>query len=321
MVGNQSINEFKSNFNKIFHSTVLPALRPLDKERIKARKISSIIGLSVSIIASIVVIFLCKDDMGLTSGNWISIIFNCCFAIAIVTSIVMFLTKQFAKKNFENSLKSKIMPIALNAFGDFKWTTNAIISIYELKDSKIISHFENMDVDDNFIGSYKNIPINISEMHLYYETRDSKGRTQTHTAFRGVVIKLEIPKHFKSHTIVKPKVLVNSGPYEEVKLEDTEFSKKFHVRSNDQVEARYLLTTTFMERFKNIQSVFEAKTISCSFLNNTLLMAIPVRKDLFSLGDLSKPVTDTKQYEVFLNELISIFELIEELKLYNNTGL
>jgi len=225
------------------------------------------------------------------------------------------------KKNFEYKLKNQIMPIALKAFGDFRWTPSEIINKSELKASEIISYFEYIDVDDNFAGSYKGIPIRISEMELYYKDKDSEGREETYTSFKGIVIKLGVLKHFKYHTIVKPKELINSGPYNEVKLEDPEFSKKFHVRSQDQVEARYLLTTAFMERFKNIQKTFEGKTISCSFLNNTLLIAIPVKKDLFALGDLSKPVTDTEQYEIFLNELISIFELIEELKLYENTGL
>lgn len=49
------------------------------------------------------------------------------------------------------------------------------------------------------------------------------------------------------------RVLGNRRVYEEVKLEDVEFSKQFFVDSNDQVEARFLLTTAFMERFKKSQ--------------------------------------------------------------------
>ena len=314
-----NINQFRTNFTKTFHNSVIPALKPFEAERIKARNKANLLSCIFATIAVIVMLVLLLSDR--QSEVFISSACKVLFFGTILSCAIIVGVRRFIQKGFEFQIKEKIMPIALSAFGDFKWTMNEIISKYELKDSKIISHFENMDVDDNFIGSYKNIPINISEMHLYYKTKDSKGRTQTHTAFKGVAIKLEIPKHFKSHTIIKPKVLVNSGPYEEVKLEDTEFSKKFHVRSQDQVEARYLITTAFMERFKNIQHAFEAKTISCSFKDNTLLLAIPVKKDLFSLGDLNKPVTDTQQYEIFLKELISIFELIEELKLYQNTGL
>ncbi len=41
-----------------------------------------------------------------------------------------------------------------------------------------------------------------------------------------------------------------------VKLEDPIFEKKFEVYSSDQVEARYLLTTSFMERILELSNLF-----------------------------------------------------------------
>lgn len=313
---NSDIQKYKSNFYKVFHEQVLPALSPLEDERLRKRKLVIIISAIITIIALAIgiIIFLCsyssgEFDLGFIGG-----------ALVVFFGALSFVYS-WQKKSFEKHIKEKIMPILLPAFGNFRWTDFGFVSEYELKESQVIPYFEKIKVDDNFAGSYKNVPIKISEMHLTYEARDSKGRRHERTAFKGIVIVLEIPKRFSGHTIVKEKVLINSGPYKEVKLEDPEFSKKFHVRSSDQIEARILLTPSFMERYKNIQHAFSAKTINCSFLGQRLLLAIPVYKDLFALGDLTKPVTDTKQYEIFLEELISIFEIIEELKLYENTGL
>ena len=41
----------------------------------------------------------------------------------------------------------------------------------------------------------------------------------------------------------------------------------------------------------------------------------------FSLGSLFKPVDDTKQFMTFLNEIVSIYEMIDYLKVTDKTGL
>ena len=53
--------------------------------------------------------------------------------------------------------------------------------------------------------------------------------------------------------------------------------------------------------------------ILSSVKDNNLLIAIPTSKDLFSLGDLNTPVTDTQQYQEFLDE-ISLVSDVEEHK-------
>lgn len=315
----KSIQEFRMNFTKIFHTQVMPALVPFEKERLSTKNFVIVLNSILSVIAAVVAILF----LGylISKGSVDKDLTEIFLFIFIGLIIACFAIYSWKKKDFENKLKERVMPLLMPAFGNFRWTTTGLISSAELENSQVIHYFEKMSVDDNFVGSYKGVPIKISELHLTYETRDSKGRRHEHTAFKGVVIVLEIPKTFKGHTIVKEKVLINSGPYSEVKLEDPEFSKKFHVRSSDQIEARVLLTPSFMERYKSIQRAFNAHTINCSFLGQRLLLAVPVNKDLFSLGNLMKPVTDTKQFDIFLNEIITIFELIEDLKLYENTGL
>ena len=51
--------------------------------------------------------------------------------------------------------------------------------------------------------------------------------------------------------------------YKKTKLEDVNFNKNYIVKTDNEVEARYFLTTGFMERFKKLQTVFGKKNISC----------------------------------------------------------
>ena len=65
---------------------------------------------------------------------------------------------------------------------------------------------------------------------------------------------------------------------EVVRLEDPVFDKLFNVYSNDQIEARYLLTTTFMERLIEVEKAFGSQKIECSFYKQSLVMAIHLKK-------------------------------------------
>ena len=308
----KDINKFRMDFAKIFHSKVIPLLQNFDKERINTKRTA----ITVSIIVYILVFCIFRVVIQ-TSDNFVnSILFT--LVIGLVPAFGVY---TYFKKKYERGLKLAVMPFLMQAFGNFRWMPEFVIYDEEIKMSKLFTRFDRNKTDDNFIGSYKNVPIRISEVELTYTTRDSRGHRHRYTEFKGVLISLEIPKKFTGHTIVRERDLINFGPYQEVKLEDPEFSKNFYVSSTDQVEARYLLTTAFIQRYKNVQKAFGANTISCSFLANKLLLAIPSYKDLFSLGDLNKPASDTKQFTVFLNEMISIFELIEELKVYQNIGL
>ena len=109
--------------------------------------------------------------------------------------------------------------------------------------------------------------------------------------------------------------------WQEIKLEDPEFTKKYKAYSGNQIEARYLITPAFMERFQNIQTAFGTNKVKCSFYGNSLMFAISTNKNLFEIGNLWKNLENPKQMETFFNELSSIFVLVEHFKLDEKTGL
>ena len=343
---NENIKEFRENFNKIYQEQVIPAIKNLDGERKKIYssidKISYKVYICLGILLGIYTIFAIFVFHKLNIDIYIKIPIA---AVAIIECI-----KFIRKKQFENQIKSKIMPLLMPAFKGFEWTQKQIISDPEIRCSKLFATYAQQVTDDNFIGKYKGMPVRISEIIL--SKNNASGSTNekyelpnnvpdkvndiikvldpnlinlyeaehNKFSFDGVIVAINIPKRFKGHTIILPKKEKRSS-HQEVKLEDVEFNKQFNIYSTDQVEARYLLTPAFMQRFKNIQNIFGADTLSCSFLDNVLMIAIPTNKDLFSLGDLNSSVVDASQFNTFLNELISIFELIDELKLCDNTGL
>ncbi len=110
-------------------------------------------------------------------------------------------------------------------------------------------------------------------------------------------------------------------PLDEVKLEDPRFCKKYNAYSSDQTEARYLLTTAFIERFQNLKTAFGAKKAKCSFYGNSLMVAISTNKNLFEIGSFFESFEDPTSINAFYDELSSIYKMIDYFKLDEKTGL
>ena len=109
--------------------------------------------------------------------------------------------------------------------------------------------------------------------------------------------------------------------FETAKTESVDFNKRFKILAQDQIEARYLVTTGFMERLNDLQLAFGTNNIKFSFFNDTIMIAIQTNKDLFELGNLFTPCPNEKYIQRFHQEMISIQKLIMHLKLTEKTGL
>ena len=146
-------------------------------------------------------------------------------------------------------------------------------------------------------------------------------------AIRCLMAEFEIPKNFSGNTCIYEKaatakklIFKSKKGMEPVHLEDIKFSELYNVFSTDQIEARYLLTTAFIERFLNIKTAFKAKYIRAEFSDEKLTLLIGTEKDLFSMGNLSQKIAFDTFAELF-EELYSVLELIDTLKLNQKTGL
>ena len=104
-------------------------------------------------------------------------------------------------------------------------------------------------------------------------------------------------------------------------LEDVEFEKKFDVFTDDEVEARYLITPTLMTRLNDMKVAFKANKVSAAFFNNRFIIGLHTGKDLFSICSLIRPVYDEKQIFQMFEEMISIIKLVEYFKLDQRIGL
>ena len=105
-------------------------------------------------------------------------------------------------------------------------------------------------------------------------------------------------------------------------LEDPEFNKKYDVFTQDQIEGRYLVTTSFMEKFKNLHTAFGTKMAKCAFFDNKVMFALSTEKNLFELSEgIFCSLKNPKQTKVFYEEISAIYDIIDYFKLAEKTGL
>ncbi|MCD7879400.1 MAG: DUF3137 domain-containing protein [Candidatus Gastranaerophilales bacterium] len=110
-----------------------------------------------------------------------------------------------------------------------------------------------------------------------------------------------------------------AGSGSRVHLESPEFEKLYDVYSTDQIEARYLITTAFMQRLVDLEKK-GFKGLNISFEQGNVNIAIPSYKDWFEVS-LLKSAYDIDNYRSILIEILNLLSIIDSLKLDKNIGL
>lgn len=234
---------------------------------------------------------------------------------------------------YTSKVKGEIFPEIFKFFGkSFTYTEKASVNLKELgSNSDILPKFTDHESSDHVKGRISDVDIELFEATLIeriVKRRNGKRETKSKIRFQGVMIMLSMNKNFSGKTLVRQDkgAIMNafkgkfSEKYDNVQLEDPVFEKEFETYSSDQVEARYLLTPTFMERLLSLSGIFDG-TSECSFFDNKLLIKIETEKDFFKVSSLRKPVNFTYDINLILKEMKNVLSIIKILQLDKRLGL
>jgi hypothetical protein len=185
--------------------------------------------------------------------------------------------------------------------------------------------------DDLVAGTVGKTAISFSEVHAEYETTttDGKGHTQTewHTIFKGLLFVADFNKDFHHTTVALPDVaerllgrfgqslqgITFLSDLKLVKLEDPDFEREFVVYSQDQVEARYILSPALMKRLYDFK-LRTRKELSFSFVGSRVCVAIPYTEDLFE-PKLFRTLMDFSVVEKYYSDLEFAVGIVDDLNL------
>lgn len=252
--------------------------------------------------------------------------------ILYFTTVFMVLKKPF--KDYKTETKNMTMEKILNFFGNFTYHEGRCTPMNDVDKSMLFGYYDKQTGDDFFAGTYKGVQIQVSEERLTRKVRTKNGYRDA-LVFGGIIIVLEMNKKFMGQTMVRKdwgifdflmmapvcRIKQQSIKMSHVQLEDSVFEKQFEVFSTDQIEARYLLTTAFMERILEIKKRFHGKKIQFSFFDDKLLLAINTSKDMFEPTSLFSTTASYGRMREVVDQFYSIFSTVDVLKLNQRLGI
>jgi hypothetical protein len=304
----------EKSFDQFFMNELDDTLRPLEKQR---KKISGMAFLSYSFAGIAVIFFFIASSVH--SGAIAVVAF-----IAVTAAIILFAIFYNRKQDYVATFKEKIVRRIINFIDpSLNYDPPACINENDYDNSGLFLQKADRYEGDDFVeGKRDKTFFYFSELHTQHKAGSGKN-THWETVFQGLFFIADFNKNFSGRTYVwseeNPqlnfftKIFSSfSWKLEKVKLESTEFEKRFIVYGNDQVEARYILTPSFMERMVKLQDMM-GLGISFSFVNTNINVAVPIRDKLFEPSIFS--ANDYQKLGDYYNTVHIVFDIIDELKL------
>ena len=301
-----------------YNTALMPELTKLEEQRKQVlKKVCLVNGIVLIVfIAILSLLFVTKVPMQV-------IFFGVFIAVAAIIGIYKWLTSAYVN-NFKSGVIENIIHFIDN---HLHYARDAYIPSNDFMKSKIFNRQPDRHRGDDYVtGLVGKTKIEFSEIHSEYETRDSKGRSTWHTIFKGLFFVGDFNKHFKSVTVVLPDTAerlfggfgnflqkMNASRGQLIKLEDPVFEKEFVVYGDDQVEARYILSTSLMKRIVDFKKK-TGKKVFLSFVGSKIYVAIAFAKDLFE-PRVFQTLIDFSQVVEYYQDLELVIGLVEDLNL------
>lgn len=298
--------ESKEDFHKFYHSELSKAAIFLEDYRLKGRKIiRRRLLLSLALLPLFFLSTITKYGPIIFFAALPSVLF-------LGSAFQKYLeTQRYLKFRYKKHLLQKAIAFY---FEDFEYIAKQKIAKPVLMESKLFpNHIDNIYGEDFMRFTLDKVKIMFCETSVY-KNRDS-------LVFNGVFITSSFNKYFKSETFVierKSSTLLKrirklmTDDLSEVRLENLEFDDKFQTLSNNQTEARYILTPVMMERIIDYGEKV-GKNLSISFVKNRLYCTIPMIKDLFE-PSIFKPI-DLSFVSQSIEPVLLFTDIVKDLDL------
>lgn len=311
MSDNLEYNSAKQQFEIYYTVNILPKLQQIEQIRKKMMFRFLLMVILVVCWLGYVLWHLVISSGKLTE---IPVSFNIAGCVAVLLTCLPMLC-------YYRQSKENLLPVLAGFFGKFNYAYQKKLPEEILSYSKIIKTHDSIKTDDCFEGTYEEIPIKITEYALYqkkYRHTREQTRVVNVKIGNGILFSAQMNKKFSGQTIIlKDRGVFNSlvrfKNMQRVGIESPEFEKVYEVYSEDQIEARYLLTPVMLEYMLKVKEIYP--DISFSFFNNEILINIEINKNLFECSSFFRTVINKKRIEQSFTELYWLFSIIKTLRL------
>ncbi len=308
-----------SELMNFYYNDIYPHLSSLEEERKKALfRIKIYLIISVALGISIIY-------FSYFNGILQESIEPIYWAVGIPLAIFGFLYKMTISK-YRNNFKENIIQKMLSFLEpSLYYNKNAHILKEEFVWSDLfqtkIDKFEGNDLVEGDIGETH---IRFSDIQALHKTT-YENKTIWHTIFKGQFFIADLNKVFNGRMVVLPdsaeKIIGVAGTFLQrynpnreklIKLDNPEFEKEFVVYANDEIESRYILTQSMMQKILNFKRKSKKK-IYLSFRNSKIFIAI-ASDDMFE-PDLFKPLNNFGKVKEYYESFALVVGIVDDLKL------
>ena len=305
-----------------YYKELYPVVKELDKKREEVKKRTFWIFGAIFLVVTLGLLVYIKNSSQVDYTN-LAVLYG-----VFIFTIYKFVLK-FTSKDYVGEFKQRVIrPLVEFIEPSLRYTPNAHIPLHLFTKSKIIkSRIDRYSGNDYVAGHVDGVKIEFSDVHAQKKHTDSKGRTHYETLFQGMFLRAEFPKYFSGRTVVLPdsaekmfgsflgKMLqsYNFSRAELIKMDNPEFEKHFVVYGTDQIEARYILSHSMMERIVTFRKKV-GHEISLSFVGGEMFIAVHYDKDTLEPAIYSS-LLDYKIAREYIETLFFAMGIVEELNL------
>lgn len=202
-------------------------------------------------------------------------------------------------------------------FPGLRYNVDGYIGYDEFEATKLFPYpVDVYQSEDYFEGRLGQTDIRFAEVMAQRERRRLIGKPKRYyeTYFDGIVLVADFHKHFHSTTRLVPEGAKLEGVrgQKPVVFEDPEFEALFEAVSTDQIDVRYILSPSMMQRFVQLSRRFPK--LRAKFENENLILMLPSARDHFQTSIHQHPGCKD-QINRFVRDLKMILPVVEELNL------
>jgi hypothetical protein len=306
------------DLKNFYETALMPDLKVLEQQRRGvARKVACVIIATVSI--AVIAFFGAAQSLREASPV---VIFPTLFGLFIVAGVCYLL-----RRGYVADFKALVIERIVHFIDEnLSYEPKRCIDKSTFMLSKIFTTKPNRYKGDDFVsGKVGATQIQFSELNAVYESGSGRNRHR-YTVFRGIFFVGDFNKDFTGQTIVLPDTAENLfGRLGQklqslnilrgnlIKLEDPEFESHFVVYGSDQVEARYILSTSLMARITDFKKK-TGKKIHLSFVGSMLFVAVSYTRSLFE-PRLFKTLLDFEPVRQYFEDLQLAVGIVDDLNL------
>lgn len=238
--------------------------------------------------------------------------------IVVISVIILITCINNKSKIFSSFYKEEVVDEIIHAFcPNATYSPNNGVGEDLFRNSGLFTSPDRYHAEDLIEGCLDKTSFICSEVHAEERrARSTKNGVQYYweDIFKGFLFIADFHKEFQGETtILRNSFFKVKMGASRVKMENPDFEKVFDVFSTNQIEARYLITPSMMERMLKLDSNFK-KGVTISFRNSTILVAIPDSKNRFE-ADVWSSLNDMSILKSDFSVLQSLLDIVEELNL------